>query len=97
MRIFLFILFIGFQSYSQNCNQSITGRVVDFHDGSPLSGAVLIIAGHEIFTQTDLDGNFQFDNLCEGNYTLQVSHPECDTKATQFTIPFDGSLNIRLE
>lgn len=97
MRILILILIIGFQSFSQNCNQTITGRVVDFHDGSPLSGAVLIIVGYEKFTQTDLDGNFQYDNLCEGNYTLQVSHPECETKAIQFTIPYDGSLNIRLE
>ncbi len=99
MRIILIVLFIGFQfqSYSQSCNQTLTGRVVDFHDGSPLDGAVLIVAGIEKFAQTDLDGNFKIENLCEGNYTLQVSHPECDTKAIQFTLPLNGSLNIRLE
>ncbi|MEX0996654.1 MAG: TonB-dependent receptor [Flavobacteriaceae bacterium] len=97
MRIIFILFFISFLSYSQNCNQTLIGRVTDFHDGSPLAGAVLIVAGVEKFAQTDFDGNFRIENLCEGNYTLQVSHPECDTKALQFTIPYNGSLNIRLE
>lgn len=97
MRIFLILFFVSFLSYSQKCNETLSGVVVDFHDGSPLSGAVLIIAGVESFTQTDLNGNFRIENLCEGNYTLQVSHPECDTKAVLFSIPYTGLLNIRLE
>jgi len=97
MRIILILFFISFLSYSQSCNETLTGRIIDFHDGSPLAGAVLIVAGVEKFAQTDLDGNFKIENLCEGNYTLQVSHPECDTKAVQVSIPFQGIFNIRLE
>lgn len=97
MRLFSILFFICFLSNSQNCKETLTGRVVDFHDGKPLSGAVLIVAGLEKFAQTDFDGNFSIENLCEGNYTLQVSHPECDTKAVQFSIPFQGMFNIRLE
>lgn len=97
MRFSIIFLFIGFISYSQNCVDNLTGRVVDFHDGTPLSGAVLIVAGIEKFALTDLDGKFTIENLCEGNYSAQVSHPECETIAVNFSVPYHGTFTIRME
>ncbi len=97
MRLFFLFLFIGLQAISQNCNETLQGSVVDFHDGTSLVGATIVFAGIEKFVQTDLDGNFSVDDLCVGTYNIQVSHPECDTKALQITIPNPGKLVIKLE
>ncbi|EHQ25734.1 carboxypeptidase-like regulatory domain-containing protein [Mucilaginibacter paludis] len=37
----------------------ITGRVVDKHDGQPLPGVTIAVAGKSVSTTTDVDGNFK--------------------------------------
>lgn len=97
MRFCIILLFIGLHSYSQNCAENVTGRVIDFHDGTPLSGAVLIVAGLEKFSQTDLQGKFTMENLCPGSYSVQVLHAECETLDVNFSVPFKGIFTIRME
>lgn len=97
MRLFIIVFLIGMVSYSQTCDLNFHGRVIDFHDNTPLDGAVIIVAGLEIYTMTDLDGNFVLEGMCPGSYTLQVSHPECETKAVQIRLPYSSILNIKLE
>ncbi|WP_046745256.1 TonB-dependent receptor [Kordia zhangzhouensis] len=83
--------------HGQNCNYELTGKVIDLHDESVLPGATLIIAGHEKVTQSDLNGNYTFSNLCEGNYTIQVSHPNCATQAFKVKISSNLNRNFKLE
>lgn len=97
MRLFIYFFLIGMVSYSQNCDLNLQGRVIDFHDNSPLDGAVIIVAGLETYAMTDLEGFFVIEGLCAGSYTLQVSHPECDTKAVQVRMPYSSLLTIKLE
>lgn len=92
-----FILLIGLAFlfseivHAQECSSIITGRVIDLHDKSPLSGATIIVAGIEVAVQTDLDGYFRIENLCDANYSLQVSHPECTTQA--FKLQLNGTVD----
>ena len=85
----LILLLSSITSLSQNCDNTLTGTVTDLHDGSLLIGATLIIAGTEQAVQTDFDGKFTFSNLCDGTYSIQVSHPYCLTKG--FTVKVSGS------
>ena len=71
-------------AYSQNCDHSLSGTVIDLHDGEILVGATLIIAGTNQAVQTDIDGRFSFSNLCKDTYSIQVSHPYCRTEG--FTV-----------
>jgi len=75
-------------THSQNCDYSLSGSVLDLHDGQILVGATLIIAGTDQAVQTDIDGKFSFSNLCNDTYSVQVSHPFCRTEG--FTVKIFG-------
>lgn len=91
MRIYalMILLFSGLSSISQNCNNTLSGKVIDLHDGTALVGAMIIIAGTEQTVFTDVNGNFSIQNLCEQTYAIQVSHPYCLTNG--YKIKVDGN------
>lgn len=97
MRLSFIFLLVGSLTFSQNCDESITGQVIDFHDGRPLAGATIVVAGPEKYALTDLDGNFTLEGLCAGNYNLQLSHPECETRVVNITLPYEDTLTVRME
>ena len=67
------------------------------HDGSNLPGATLILAGTEQAIQTDLQGKFTFDGLCDGTYSIQVSHPFCLTQGYTLRVSGNTKHIFRLE
>ncbi len=91
MRIYvLVILLLGsMTSISQNCKNTLSGTVKDLHDSSLLVGATVIVAGTEQAVQTNLDGEYVFNHLCNGTYDIQVSHPFCVTQG--FTVKVNGN------
>ena len=99
MRIYIIglLLLSCAPAISQNCNNSLSGTVADLHDGSPLVGATLIVAGTEQSVDTDFDGKFVIPDLCDGTYDIQVYHPYCLTRG--FTVKVSGNTvkNFRLE
>lgn len=99
MRNLLAIVFFlyGAIGISQICNYSISGTLTDLHDNTPLAGATIIVAGMEVAVMTDLDGYYKIKSLCEGNYLLQISHPECTTKAVKVEVKEDVIKNLSLE
>ena len=76
-------------SISQKCDNTLFGTVTDLHDGSLLVGATLVVVGTEQTVQTDIDGKFSIPNLCNGSYSIQISHAFCLT--TDFTIKVIGN------
>lgn len=99
MRLYalLVLLFSGVLSYSQDCNATLYGSLQDIHDGSKLLGGTIIVAQTGAAVQTDLEGNFVIKNLCNSTYQLQISHPECTTKAYQVVIDGDTNKTFKLE
>ncbi|MCW5520541.1 TonB-dependent receptor [Aureitalea sp. L0-47] len=99
MRLTLFLLLLVFSStgIAQNCDNILSGRVTDQHDGTPLSGATLVLMDTDKASLSDIDGTYQFSDLCEGTYSIQVSHPECDPKVFSVKVPRRGGFNIELE
>ncbi|MGB0788335.1 MAG: TonB-dependent receptor domain-containing protein, partial [Marinirhabdus sp.] len=94
----LFILLLSsVPSISQNCDSTLSGTVTDLHDGSLLVGATLIVAGTEQAVQTDLDGKYTIANLCNGTYSVQVSHPHCSTKGFTVKIFNNTTEDFKLE
>ena len=69
----LSLMLSGYWAMAQTCDYTLNGTVIDLHDGSPLSGATVIVAGTEEAVLTDLDGTFSFETLCEETYSLQIS------------------------
>jgi iron complex outermembrane receptor protein len=93
----LILLFSSISSLSQNCDNTLSGRVTDLHDGSLLMGATLIVAGTDQAVQTDFDGKFVLSNLCNNTYSIQVSHPNCLTRGFTLKISGNTAKSFKLE
>ena len=76
----LLTLVVGFtyiNSYAQMSNSStqtatITGTVVDASTGNPVSNIEVQLKGTDNSATTDSTGNFEFNGLDSGKYTLYV-------------------------
>ena len=80
---------------AQDCNLTLSGKVVDFHDGKSLFQATLSIEGEDKYALTDFDGKYEISGLCPGNYVVQITHPECDTEDFKITINKDLNRKIK--
>lgn len=99
MRIYflMILLLCSVPLLSQSCDYTLSGVLTDLHDGSVLEGATLIVAGSERFVVTDSEGKFMIPNLCNGTYSIQVSHPYCLTKGYSVTLSGDTFKSFKLE
>ena len=99
MRLFALLLLLSssMYSFSQDCNNTLYGSLLDIHDGSVLTGATVIVAQTGVGVLTDLDGNFVITNLCNATYQFQISHPSCSTKAFSVLIKDDTQKTFKLE
>ena len=84
-------------TYSQNCNNKLSIEVVDLHDGTALSNATVGIKELDIGENTDKDGFLIFENLCDGDYNLSVSHEDCETLTIKVVVKKDTYKKVFLE
>ncbi len=87
--LFVLVLFLSFYNcFAQNeaCNYSLSGKVIDEHDKSPLLFATVYIKELERGSVSDDKGNYIINNLCRGDYTIVVSHLGCDPITETITI-----------
>jgi iron complex outermembrane receptor protein len=83
---------------SQNCSLTLSGKVIDLHDGSLLSGATLVVAETETIVQTSLDGVYSIPNLCPNtSYSIKVLHSSCTPKTFSLKISGDSVRDFKLE
>lgn len=52
---------------------TLKGKIVDFSTGEALTGVEVEIEGTSLSTYSDLDGNFSFENLKPGEYSIIAS------------------------
>jgi len=84
-------------SYSQECNYSFYGKVVDLHLNENLSQAKVKLVGEDIKGVSNQIGEFTFENLCKGEYLLSISHPDCKPLTVKISIPRKGVKKLYLE
>ena len=62
---FLFILLSlnTISIYGQNCNHDLSIEVLDLHDGTPLSNAIVVINELQIQRTTNLQGKLIFNRF----------------------------------
>lgn len=82
---------------SQDCKFTFKGKVTDFHDNTTIIGASLHIENLNRYTTSDLDGNFEFKNLCEGKYVVEIKHISCETKRVTINLDKNVYKDIFLE
>jgi iron complex outermembrane recepter protein len=88
IRLFvLFVLFFGGQrAAAQSCLFTLTGHVTDQDTREPLAGATVVLLELNRQLATDGAGDFVFDSVCAGRYTLEVSHISCSVMQRKIKI-----------
>lgn len=74
----LLLLLTNFMLSGQECESTLSGKVVDFHDNSFLSGAQIYIQEIDLTAVSNSEGQYSLTGLCDRSYDLIISHPECD-------------------
>lgn len=92
--LLVFLLGINLLS-SQECNNTLSGRVIDFHDGIPLEGAAITFNNRTIVT--DATGMYTIDKLCATAYAFTVSHEKCNSQVITLDIAKISSKDFYLE
>lgn len=60
-----------------DCSITVTGKVMDEHDGSPLAFSEILIGDYN-GTVADADGNYRLEGLCPGTYEIVCRHIGCE-------------------
>lgn len=95
--IALLLLFSGIVN-SQDCQNTLSGKVIDLHDGSLLSAANLLVLETGQSTISKLDGSYQLKNLCQShNYSVKVIHPNCETMTFKLKVSGNMTRDFKLE
>lgn len=82
---------------AQNCNLNFKGKIADFHDNTSMIGASVRILNLNKYTSTDLEGHFEFNNLCKGKIVLEIQHIACETKIITINLKNNLFKEILLE
>jgi iron complex outermembrane recepter protein len=98
-KLFIFCAFLWCTNTmsAQDCNYTFKGKISDFHDNSIIVGASVQIINTNKFTSSNLEGEFVFNNLCEGKLTLEIKHVACDTKRVSYNLTKNTFKEISLE
>lgn len=82
----MFLSFYNCFAQNESCNFTLSGKIIDEHDKSPLLFATVFIKELERGSVSDDKGNYTIDNLCKGDYTIIVSHLGCEPITETITI-----------
>ena len=90
-------LFIATLTKAQNCDLELRGEVIDFHNASPLSGAIIKdkTTGKEY--KSNKNGEFSINGLCQGQHTFILSHPDCEPETVNLNLTESQSVSWSLE
>lgn len=92
--VFVFIFFLW--SYALSAQFSIGGKITG-QQGSPLTGANVIIENSGTGVTTDLNGNFEINKLPVGNYKIVISFIGYKTLKTTINLTSDFNSEYTLE
>ena len=81
---------------TQVCTTRLKGHIEDADTKQKLAGATVLLVELQKEVITDAQGDFVFPNLCEGNYTLRVSHISCQTVEYKIALTKDRHVDIDL-
>ena len=64
--------------YCQKCDLKLEGQILDLHDNSPISSAVVKVLDNDQTVFTDVNGKFVLKNQCSRKINLKISHLNCE-------------------
>ena len=96
MRIVTLAIAMLLSSYALAQN-SFSGYITENNNKALIGASVSLKGSKTHVTPTDIEGYFEFTNLPQGEYSLEVSYIGYLTAAQSVVIPHTTSLNISLE
>ena len=63
--------------YCQKCDLQFEGQILDLHDNSPISLAVVQVLDSDQTVFSDYNGFFKFESQCSGKIKCKISHLNC--------------------
>lgn len=87
------VVMVSFTASSQNV---VKGRVTD-QDGANLIGASVVIKSSYLGTVTNLEGQYQFSNLKNGDYFFVVSYIGYESIQKKVSVDGSATVNFTLE
>jgi len=95
---FFFFVFLFCQVLqAQQCVFRLTGHVHSTSGHENLSNATITINEISRTHVTDLNGNFKFDSLCPGTYTIYISHISYDSLQRKVELTKNLHIDIDLQ
>jgi iron complex outermembrane recepter protein len=101
-KISLYILLIGLSvpaAISQRpsgARYQVSGKVSDSTDNQPMPMVAVGINEHNIWTVTNIEGNFTLRNIPEGKHIITVRCLGYTTVEHSFSVPDQLTLHVRL-
>nr|WP_255481049.1 TonB-dependent receptor [Pontibacter sp. Tf4] len=80
----------------QDCGLTISGKVLDHDNRTPLPGATVYIPQLDRAAIADAYGNYHFHHVCQGTYTLKVSFIGYTTEAYTYRITTSSVRDLQL-
>ena len=95
--LILFFTITVISSHAQPCELSVIGQVVDKNTQQPIEFATIYLEELKRGAISDIDGNFEIEKLCAGDYHMVVSHIGCETQRIFFQLKRDTNWTIKVE
>ncbi len=83
-------------AYSQNCELSISGYLVDEQTGTPLAYSSIFMEPTMKGIASDAKGYFKFENICRGSYNLRFSSIGYESQTWTIELVKDMILRVRI-
>jgi iron complex outermembrane receptor protein len=89
-------LLIPFLTFSQNCNLTLSGYLLDEDTGLPLANANIILEETQNGSVSNDKGYFEIKSICANSYHVRVSHVGCEPYKQFVSIDKNLFLNLNL-
>ena len=98
IKLFLIGCIFGMASkaQSQKCNLVLVGKIVDGVTNLPIANASVYVKGTDRGGISNPEGVFKIQNICKGDYDIEISHIGCETKQVFFKIKENSVLNVQM-
>lgn len=94
---FVLVWFMYNTAQAQDCSITFKGKITDFHDSTPIVGASIHIINLNKYTSSNLEGLFEFKNLCTEKLIVEIRHISCDPKKIEINLEKNTYKEIFLE
>ena len=87
--ILVIVLFGQLSLWAQDCAFTIEGNIFDEVSRTPLEFVNVFVQEISEGTVTDQEGNFRIENICSGEFHLNISHIGCEAVTVRVDIEQD--------